>query len=171
MVGARPAAGAYIEVLLAVDDLTAAGIASEELPRIALRCSTPFIEALAARSAATVALADGAAALALKLLRSAWSAWCDIEVPYEAARVRVLIGLACRELGDDESAEMDLRAARHVFVDLGAAAEVARVDDLCARPRRRRAPARRRARSPAGKRRCCSSSPPARPTGRSPTTS
>ena len=72
--------------------------------------------------------------LALKLLRSAWSTWCDIEVPYEAARVRVLIGLACRELGDDESAEMDLRAARHVFVDLGAAAEVARVDDLLRAP-------------------------------------
>ena len=52
----------YIEVLLAVDDLTAAGIASEELTAIALRCSTPFIEALAARSAGTVALADGAAA-------------------------------------------------------------------------------------------------------------
>ena len=124
----------YIEVLLAMDDLTEAGAAGEELSAIAIRCGTPFIEALAARSAGAVALADGAAAQALKLLRSAWSTWCDIEVPYEAARVRVLIGLACRELGDDEAAEMDLRSARRVFVGLGAAAEVARVDDLLRAP-------------------------------------
>jgi DNA-binding NarL/FixJ family response regulator len=79
-----------------------------------------------------MALADGAAAPALNVLRSAWSTWCDLEVPYEAARARVLIGLACRELGDEETAEMDLRAARRVFVDLGAASDVARVDELLA---------------------------------------
>ena len=52
---------------------------------------------------------------------AAWAAWQELEVPYEAARVRVLIGLACRELGDDEAAEMELDAARWVFVQLGAA--------------------------------------------------
>ena len=51
----------------------------------------------------------------------AWAAWQELEAPYEAARVRVLIGLACRALGDEDSAEMELDAARWVFRQLGAA--------------------------------------------------
>ena len=124
----------YVEVMLAVDDLTEAGVASSELTAIAARSRAPFIEALAARASGAVALADGAAAQALNLLRAAWNTFCDIEVPYEAARARLLIGLACRELGDEESAEMDLRAARHVFVDLGAVPDVALVDALLRAP-------------------------------------
>ena len=52
--------------------------------------------------------------------------------PTRRRGARVLIGLACRELGDEETAEMDLRAARHTFADLGAASDVARVDVLLA---------------------------------------
>ena len=122
----------YIEVLLATDDVTEAGAASEELTAISGRIACPYLDTLAARASGAVALADGAAAPALNLLRSAWSTWCDLEVPYEAGRARVLIGLACRELGDEESAKMDLHAARHTFADLGAASEVARVDELLA---------------------------------------
>jgi len=122
----------YIEVLLATDDVTEAGAASEELTALAGHIACPYLDALAARASGAVALADGAAAQALNLLRSAWSTWCDLEVPYEAGRARVLIGLACRELGDEETAEMDLRAARHTFADLGAASDVARVDELLA---------------------------------------
>jgi DNA-binding NarL/FixJ family response regulator len=122
----------YIEIMLATDDVTEAGTASEELTAIAATLESPFLSALASRAAGAVALADGAASQAINLLRSAWSVWCDIEVPYEAARARVLIGLTCRELGDEESAAMDLRAARHVFVNLGAVPDVARVDALLA---------------------------------------
>ncbi|MEX2430888.1 MAG: response regulator transcription factor, partial [Dehalococcoidia bacterium] len=53
----------------------------------------------------------------------------------DTARVRVLIGLACRELGDEDGAEMELDAARRVFQQLGAAPDTARVDVL-ARPQR-----------------------------------
>ena len=48
---------------------------------------------------------------------------------YEAARVRVLVGLACRELGDQEGSELELDAARGVF-QLGAAPDLARVQAL-----------------------------------------
>jgi DNA-binding NarL/FixJ family response regulator len=51
-------------------------------------------------------------------------------VPYEAARARVLIGLACRQLGDEETAEMELDAARLVFGQLGAAPDLARAQAL-----------------------------------------
>jgi DNA-binding NarL/FixJ family response regulator len=40
------------------------------------------------------------------------------------------MGLACRQLADDEAARMEFDAARHVFLRLGAAPEVARVDRL-----------------------------------------
>ena len=67
------------------------------------RSSRARQQALRARRAA-----DGAAATALNLLRTAWATWCDLDVVYEAARTRVLIALACRDLGDDETALMDL---------------------------------------------------------------
>ena len=51
-------------------------------------------------------------------------------MPYEAARSRVLIGLACRELGDEEGAEMELDAADWIFGRLGAAPDRARAQSL-----------------------------------------
>ena len=54
-------------------------------------------------------------------LRRAWTAWHELDAPYEAARVRVLVGLACRALGDEDTAAMELDAARWVFEQLGAA--------------------------------------------------
>jgi DNA-binding NarL/FixJ family response regulator len=43
------------------------------------------------------------------------------------------MALACRALGDDDSAAMELEAARGIFERLGAAPDIARVDSL-ARP-------------------------------------
>ena len=71
---------------------------------------------------------------ALQALRRAWTAWQELEAPYEAARVRVLIGLACRQLGDQDSAEMELDAARWVFRQLDAAPDLARVEALSRKP-------------------------------------
>ena len=58
--------------------------------------------------------------------RSSW--WERLEAPYEAARVRVLIGQACRALGDDEAAGLEHKAARSVFERLGAGPDLARLD-------------------------------------------
>ena len=55
--------------------------------------------------------------------------------PYEAARARVLIALACRELGDADAGELELDAARLAFRELGAAPDLARTEQL-ARPSR-----------------------------------
>ena len=43
-------------------------------------------------------------------------------MPYEAARVRVLLGLACRALGDDDTAALELEAARGDFAQPGSGA-------------------------------------------------
>ena len=46
------------------------------------------------------------------------------------ARVARLVGLACRALGDEESAALELAAAREVFERLAAAPDLARIDLL-----------------------------------------
>jgi DNA-binding CsgD family transcriptional regulator len=122
-----------VEILLAAGDVPAAGAAAAELTRLADGLGAPFLAAVAAHAQGAVLLAEGDPRGALAVLRGAWLAWQDLEVPYQAARVRVLIGLACRELGDQDGAEMELDAARWVFRQLGAAPDLARVETLSQR--------------------------------------
>ncbi|MGH3367067.1 MAG: hypothetical protein ACRDOY_07680 [Nocardioidaceae bacterium] len=53
-----------------------------------------------------VMLSDGAAETALTLLRQAWRLWQALDAPYDAACARVGVGLACRALGDEETATL-----------------------------------------------------------------
>ena len=50
-----------------------------------------------------VELAEGDARAALVTLRRAWQTWQELGAPYESARTRVLVGQACRALGDDDT--------------------------------------------------------------------
>lgn len=45
----------------------------------------------------------------------------------------MLIGLACRALGDDDTADLELVSARGTFEQLGATPDLARVDSLVRR--------------------------------------
>jgi DNA-binding CsgD family transcriptional regulator len=116
---------AYVEIVLAAGDVQAARVAADELAEIAVDVDAAFLHAVAAHTRGAVLLAEGDARAALAVLRRAWTAWQDLEAPYEAARVRVLAGLACRQLGDGDTAEMELDAARRVFQELGAAPDLA----------------------------------------------
>ncbi len=78
------------------------------------------LNAMAAHATGAVVLAEGDARAALGALRAAVAAWLTLDAPYEAARSQVLVGLACRTLGDEGSAELELGAARSVFTQLGA---------------------------------------------------
>jgi len=60
----------------------------------------------------------------------AFEVWERIEAPYESARLRVLIGQACRAVGDDEASALEFDAARAVFERLGAQPELSRIDAL-----------------------------------------
>ncbi len=121
---------AYVEILLAANEVPAARLAADELSGISATMDAPMLYATAAHATGAVLLAEGEHRTALATLRSAWGVWRKLEVPYEAARVRVLVGLACRATGDDDTAEMELDAARWVFQQLGAAPDLARVDAL-----------------------------------------
>ncbi len=127
---------AAVEILAAADDPAGARAAADELRVWADRLDTPWARALASHADGAARLAEGDAEAALRLLRGAWTAWRSIDAPYEAARVRLLIGLALRALGDPDSAEMELDAARWVFEQLGAGPDAARARGLArsARP-------------------------------------
>ena len=116
--------------MLAADDIQEARGACRELEEIAESFDTGVLGAMAAHARGAVELAEGDAHAALGSLRRAFEVWQQIEAPYEAARVRVLVGLACRALGDDDGGGLELDAARAVFEQLGAAPDLARIDAL-----------------------------------------
>lgn len=120
----------YVDVMLAAEDVAAARHAAEELAEIAAVREVPLLRALASRSAGVVLLAEGEAGAALSSLRQSWATWQEIDAPYEGARVRVLLGLASRSIGDADAADMELNAARAVFQALGAKPDLDRVDQL-----------------------------------------
>jgi DNA-binding CsgD family transcriptional regulator len=124
---------AYVEIALAVDDVGAARAAADELSAIAADLDAPLLKAVAASSIGAVLLAEQDPRAACETLRRAWTAWRDLDAPYEAARVRVLLGLACRALRDEDTAAMEFDAARGVFERLGAAPDLARVESLVRR--------------------------------------
>jgi DNA-binding CsgD family transcriptional regulator len=124
----------YVEVMLAAGDVEEAHGACRELEDISAGHGGVVLGAMSAGARGAVALAQGDARAALVALRDAWQVWQELEAPYEAARVRVLVGLACRELGDEDSAAMELEAARGVFEQLGAAPDLAGVDSLVPSP-------------------------------------
>jgi DNA-binding CsgD family transcriptional regulator len=122
--------GPYIEIVLESGDVSAARAAAEELMTIAAEIGAPFLRVLAEQFTGAVRLAEGDARSALGGLRAAWTGWRELDAPYEAARVRVLIARACRSLGDDDSAEMELDAARSAFEHLNAVPDVVRVGQM-----------------------------------------
>lgn len=119
---------AHVEVMLAVGDIEEARRASRELADIAGLLNMDALRAMAAHAQGAIALAEGDARAALASLCTALDTWQEIEAPYEAARVRVLIGSACRALGDEDGATLQLESARSTFQQLGAASEIARLD-------------------------------------------
>jgi DNA-binding NarL/FixJ family response regulator len=122
--------GPFVEIVVAAGDVEAARVAADELAALAAELNQPFLRALAAHMTGVVLLAEGDPPAALVSLRRAWTAWRDLDAPHEAARARVVIALACRALGDDDGAEMELDAARQVFAALGAAPDLTWADSL-----------------------------------------
>lgn len=110
----------YVEIMLAAGDLDAARAGAERLEELAAAAGATQLSAAAGYARGAVLLAEGRAAEAMAVVRDAASAWQALEVPYETARARVLVAKACRALGDEDTARLELAAARRTLQDLDA---------------------------------------------------
>lgn len=127
---------AAVEVLLAAGDVDAARLAADELVALAGAFGSEALDAAGAYAVGSVCLAGGepdGAAQALPHLRRAWRLWVDFGSRHEAAWARVRIALACRALGDEDSALSELGVAGRTFDDIGAAPARAEVERLLGR--------------------------------------
>ena len=122
--------GPFAEIQLAAGDVALAKRAADELRELAATIGAPFLRAMSACCDAAIKLEEGDAEGALGLLQSALGTWREMEAPYEEARTRVLLATAARALGDDDTATFELGAARRTFERLGAASEIARLEEL-----------------------------------------
>ncbi len=124
---------AAVEVMIAARLPEEARQYSDELSGIASAFASPALRAIAAYAAATVELASSETENALGHARESHRFWSEVGSPYEAARARVLIARALRELDDEDSAAAELGAARRTFVELGATPAAEQVDRLLRR--------------------------------------
>ena len=138
--------------------------ANAELARFADLVDAPLLHAIADGAAGAVLLAEGDAGGALVALRRASAGWRTLGMPYDAARGRVGIALACRALGDHEGADVELAAAQ-------ARSNNSAPSPISPRSSRFGEPTSAARRSPTGSWRCSGSSPPVARTGRSPPSS
>ena len=121
---------AYVEIMIAIGDVPSARAGANELAQIAGFLDARYLHAVAVSAAGAVLIAEGDPRSALSKLRSAGSAWRELDAPHETARVSVLIGLACRALDDPETSTMELNAARTIFERLGARPDIERLEAL-----------------------------------------
>jgi DNA-binding CsgD family transcriptional regulator len=124
---------AQAEIAVAVGSAQEARSAADELSVTATDNGSTMLRAIGARVQGSVALAEDDAQAALVSLREACRLWQELEAPYETARTRVLIGRACRALGDEDTAVLELETATSAFEQLGALPDLARVEAMTGR--------------------------------------
>ena len=111
------AIGAHVAV--AAGDLDAARAAADELDSIASDFATAVLHATALSTRGRVQLAERDTAAA-GTLRGAVEGWQALDVPYEVATAKTLLGLALREAGDQAAATESFAAAAKLFDQIGA---------------------------------------------------
>ncbi len=113
-----------VESALAAEDLESARVASAELSQIAAEYRTSALVAHAEHAAGALLLAEGDQASAIAKLRAATDLRLKDDLPYLAAKSRMLLAKAYAEQGDGVLAELEFTAAKNSFTDLGAVPDI-----------------------------------------------
>ncbi|WP_167044329.1 helix-turn-helix transcriptional regulator [Salinibacterium sp. ZJ454] len=121
---------AMAEIMLAAADVAGARAAADEFAAIAEQNPMPLLLATAAQTDGAVLVAERRPSDALGRLRGAVLLWRELEAPYEEGECRMLMGRACRALGDDDSTVIEFDTARSIFAELGAKPALAELDAL-----------------------------------------
>lgn len=120
---------AEVEIALAVEDVDRAREAVEELEATVADFNSAPLRASALCARGALQLAEGDAHAAVSTLRRSWRMWKEADLPYEAARARVALGVALRADGDEDAAVMEIQAARSAFERLGAIIDLRRATE------------------------------------------
>jgi len=121
---------AAIAIALVRGQLETARNAVEELESIAAGYKRPLFEVGALTAKGELLLGEDRPSEASPILGRSWRLWMENDLPYESARARLRYAEAIAALGDNATAQRDLRAARTVFERLGATLDLQRVDAL-----------------------------------------
>jgi DNA-binding NarL/FixJ family response regulator len=120
----------YIEIMLAHHKIAEARSAVEELNVVAEKYDATLLQAIAAYCRGAVFLKGDAPEAAIKAFRMSLNFWNGLHAPYETAAVRLVLGVAYREQGDEDTAIMEFMAAQWVFKELEALPALKRVEAL-----------------------------------------
>ncbi|HSJ32464.1 MAG TPA: LuxR C-terminal-related transcriptional regulator [Longimicrobiales bacterium] len=121
---------ACVEISLSAGEVEDAARACRELEEAASGCDASIHRTVVAHACGAFELARGNTAEALVRLRGALSGWQELHAVWQVARVRVLLALACRAMGDVDAAGLELDAAVAAFSRLGAAPDIDRIERL-----------------------------------------
>ncbi|MFP5346827.1 MAG: LuxR C-terminal-related transcriptional regulator [Actinomycetes bacterium] len=114
-----PLHAAQVSIALAAGDLALAAASADEVADTAAAFDSAGLLAEGYRCRGSVLLAAGRPGEALSMLRTAFTAWQQLDAPYEAATTRRLLAEAYRALGDGDGAAREDAAAQARFDQLG----------------------------------------------------
>jgi tetratricopeptide (TPR) repeat protein len=121
---------AFIDVELALENPVEVDNALTELEAVALTTGSTAMWSSAAHGRGALALSASRTMDAVQHLQTAIRGWSELQMPYEAAESRVLLGEAQMAEGRESAGRMELDSARATFVRLGAGPGTAAVDAL-----------------------------------------
>jgi len=101
-----------------------------ELEGFAQLTSSTAMRSAAAHARGSLSLVDGDTTSALHDLRAATKGWTELQMPYEAARSRLVLAEAQKAVGNQTASQMEAESARSTFERLGATLDVERVDEF-----------------------------------------
>jgi class 3 adenylate cyclase len=119
-----------VEIAVAAGELEEARPAVQELEEIAETYGSRVLQASALCARGALEIAEGRAADAVDTLHESWRLWKEADLPYEAAKARLMYGTALRADGDEDAARLEIEAARAAFQELGAAIDLKRTFEL-----------------------------------------
>lgn len=114
-----PLYAAQSEIALASGDLDLAEEAATEVAATATMFDSVGLRAEGDRCVGAVMLARGRVMEALAALRAAFNAWAQLDVPFEAARTRMLLAHTYAACEDSDTARREEAAAQACFDRLG----------------------------------------------------
>ncbi|HEX2239864.1 MAG TPA: adenylate/guanylate cyclase domain-containing protein, partial [Actinomycetota bacterium] len=119
-----------VEIAVAAGDLETARHAHAEMEKLRQTYDSKVFHAATLQAGGSIRYSEGDYSSAMKELRHSLRLWQEADLPYEAARVRLLLGVALQSAGDEDEAQFELQTAKKAFEKLGAQLDLRRALDL-----------------------------------------